>query len=382
MDMHTLHIEHAVLLGLFTVLTIVNSLLHREMKGVGWYPMYTFYAFLGAVLVALRGDVPDWASLTVGSLFFPLAYVFLHRWVTEFFGGRAQHSALQLGLACGALLALVKYGMLTPDVRYRMGIYSVVLALQLSVSAGFLFRHARGSLRGSGWMMAGLMTVLAANYLVRAAGLTMSAGPKDYLDGGVLVSCTLLATSVLQGALTIAFVWVTAAGLRQELEVQASTDPLTGLLNRRAIGMVADREIAISELKKEPLSAVLIDLDDFKQINDSYGHQQGDAVLQAVARCLSANLRASDNIARLGGDEFVVLLPNTKWETASRIAESLRACLEDTECVLGERVTRVRASFGVAELRGQEPGWEQLMMSCDRALYAVKEMGGNQVLVH
>jgi diguanylate cyclase (GGDEF)-like protein len=196
------------------------------------------------------------------------------------------------------------------------------------------------------------------------------------------VSCTLLATSVLQGAVTIAFVWMTAAGLRQELEMQASTDPLTGLLNRRAIGMAAEREIALGFLTRKPISAILIDLDDFKRINDSFGHQHGDAVLTTVARCLGKNLRPADQLARLGGDEFVVLLPNTEWETASRLAEKLRSCLEETDCAMHGRTTRVRASFGVAELRTHEPGWEQLMMSCDRALYAVKEMGGNQVLVH
>ncbi len=77
MDMHTLHLEHAVLLGLFAILTVANSVLHRGMKDVRWFLLYTSCAFLGAVLVALRGLVPTWASVVGGGLFLSLAYVFL-----------------------------------------------------------------------------------------------------------------------------------------------------------------------------------------------------------------------------------------------------------------------------------------------------------------
>jgi len=136
-------------------------------------------------------------------------------------------------------------------------------------------------------------------------------------------------------------------------------------------------------LRRQALSAILIDLDGFKQINDSFGHHSGDIVLIAVATCLKQKMRRQDHLARLGGDEFVLLLPNTAWEEASVVAERLRSCLEETQPLAEVHgAAKIRASFGVAELRSKEHGWDQLIMSCDRALYAVKELGGNQVLVH
>ncbi len=380
--MHTLHIEHAVLLGLFTLLTVVNSLLHRDMKGVGWFPLCIFCAFMGAVLIALRAEAPAWISVVMGGLFFSLAYVFLHRWLTEFLGRGAHQWLTQISLASLAFVVMVRFGLEQPNTHHGVFLYSLILATQLGLSATFVFRTAKGTLRPSGWMMGGVLSLLCANNLVRAVG-TMYLGAADrYFQDGVALSCTLLATSVLQGALTITFVWMTSAGLRQELELQASTDPLTGLLNRRAIETTADREIRMCRLQRQPMSAILIDLDGFKQINDSYGHHCGDRVLIVVARCLQSKMRRQDHLARLGGDEFVMLLPNTAWEEASIIAEALRSCLEQTNPMVEQRPAKVRASFGVAECKASNRGWDQLMMSCDRALYAVKEQGGNQVLVH
>ncbi len=382
MDMHTLHIEHAVLLGLFTILTVANSLLHRDMKGVGWFPLYTFYAFMGAVLIASRGNLPQWAAVGAGGLFFSLAYVFLHRWLTEFFGRRAYQSRLQMLLAVTALVVQLFFGVQLPNTEYRLFFFSLVLAVQLGLSAVFVFRTASGSLRASGWVMGGVLSLLCLNNVVRAVATLLLGAPKDYLDGGFALSWTLLATSVLQGAVTIAFVWMTAAGLREDLEMQALTDPLTGLLNRRAIQRIAEREIMMGVLQRQPMSAVLIDLDDFKQVNDSFGHHCGDAVLISVAKCLRGKIRKQDHLARLGGDEFVMLLPNTSLSEAMVVAEHLRVALEEAQPMHAGHGARVSASFGVAGMPTKERGWDQLMMSCDRALYAVKERGGNQVLVH
>jgi len=382
MDMHTLHIEHAVLLGLFTLLTAANSLLHRRMKGVGWFPLYTFFAFLGAVLIALRGTVPTWMSIGAGGLFFSLAYVFLHRWLTEFLGQRAFQWQMQALLAAAALAVQVRFGLMGPNTQHRLFLYSLVLALQLGLSAVFVFRTATGPLRPSGWVMGGVLGLLCLNNLVRAAGTMYVGAPDNYLEGSLVLSWTLLATSVLQGAVTIAFMWMTAAGLRQELEEQALTDPLTGLLNRRAIERAAEHELLVGGLHGKTTSAILIDLDGFKQVNDCYGHHCGDALLIAVARCLRGKLRKNDYLARLGGDEFVMLLPDTTLRDARIVAEHLRSCLEENQPMIEQREARVSASFGVAGLSTRERNWDQLMMSCDRAMYAVKERGGNQVVVH
>jgi len=181
-------------------------------------------------------------------------------------------------------------------------------------------------------------------------------------------------------AIDIAFVWMVATMLRNELQTQAMTDPLTKVLNRRALVPMVERAVVRSRQTGQPLSAIAIDLDDFKKINDSRGHHAGDVTLVDTTRCLEAGLRASDSIARVGGDEFVIVLPNCSRSCAREIAERLRATLESRRIMVDEDYVQIRASFGVATLEEFMTDWEGLIAECDRALYTAKSVGGN--LVH
>jgi len=126
-----------------------------------------------------------------------------------------------------------------------------------------------------------------------------------------------------------------------------------------------------------PLSAILFDLDHFKQINDAYGHSKGDEVLAIVGATVAAEVRASDFVGRYGGEEFLVLLPNTDRTGAIEVAEKLRRALERIDVAgLG---TGISGSFGVAVLPDDAPEPEQLIRMADRAMYMAKSRGRNRV---
>jgi diguanylate cyclase (GGDEF)-like protein len=245
-----------------------------------------------------------------------------------------------------------------------------------------LFVRARGELRQPGRLMAGLMLLMSANNIVRAFEVYHQGAPSNYLDSGLNLKLTLLFTTVLQAGIMVAFVWMTAAVLHERLDRLASTDPLTGLLNRRALEAAAEREIALARRNRRPLTAVLLDLDRFKQINDVYGHGFGDRTLIEVARCMQQQMRKSDLLARVGGDEFAVLLQDTSSEEAMEIAERLRGSLEDLIVVEGASEVRVSASFGLAEVDGTIASWTELVSKCDKAVYRAKGVGGNLAAAH
>jgi diguanylate cyclase (GGDEF)-like protein len=316
-------------------------------------------------------------------MFFPIGYLFLNLCLTEFFvegKGRDIFSwRVQTFLALLALVPVVYFGLLHPDTRSRQLGYSLVVSIQIALLAIFTFRRATGTLRIAGVLMASVLAMLSINSLVRLIGILLIGPRGNYQPGGTFLSWLMLNSSALQGGITVAFVWMTAAVLRHDLQVQASTDPLTGLLNRRAVTRAAERHIAASRQNRQPLSAILLDLDSFKMINDTFGHQFGDAVLVAVSQCLQHNIRTFDVLSRLGGDEFVILLPETSIKTAMEVAERLRVSLEKLQVNHNGLQSRVSASFGLAQVEGMHLDWDQLILYCDRALYKVKHTGGNAV---
>ena len=160
-------------------------------------------------------------------------------------------------------------------------------------------------------------------------------------------------------------------------ELRAATDALTGLPNRRAIDDHLKRLLAGAGRSLTPMSTILMDLDHFKQINDTFGHERGDEVLAAVGALMRTELRGSDFAGRSGGEEFVVMLPDTDRAGALRVAEHLRQAMHSLSL---PGVTReVTASFGVASYPDDALDGETLMRLADRALYSAKQHGRDRV---
>ena len=158
----------------------------------------------------------------------------------------------------------------------------------------------------------------------------------------------------------------------------AQTDELTGLMNRRAFFERAQVLYEQCRHNRQPLCALMMDMDHFKQINDTYGHQAGDQVLRQIGGVISASFRQADVYGRLGGEEFGVLLPNTTLETARHIAEQLVKAISN---LASEPVQGLSASLGVASTQAQDQDLHSLLNTADKALYRAKAQGRNQVAV-
>ena len=163
--------------------------------------------------------------------------------------------------------------------------------------------------------------------------------------------------------------------LNRALSEMATTDALTGLRNRRALNHSLQLELAIVERRSTPLSLLMLDVDHFKRINDTHGHEAGDKVLRAIAQLLSGCARVIDIVARVGGEEFAVILPNTDAQGALVIAERMRTAVAAADW-LGHPTT---ISIGAATLQGEEDA-ARLYARADAALYAAKSAGRNQVV--
>ena len=168
--------------------------------------------------------------------------------------------------------------------------------------------------------------------------------------------------------------------LSAEFERQALHDPLTKLPNRRGMRQLMEQEIRRHQRNKQPLSVVLTDIDNFKKVNDTYGHGNGDIILKRTADILRQNVRRQDLVCRWGGEEFLIVLPETNEKNAGTLADKIRSTLAKSDVWLEERKVTITASFGICEIN-EDLSVDRALTLADNALYQAKHQGRNCVVL-
>jgi diguanylate cyclase (GGDEF)-like protein len=184
--------------------------------------------------------------------------------------------------------------------------------------------------------------------------------------------------SLIITALVLAIAYLTLSGYQRRLEQMATTDKLTGAANRQVFDLIFERAVKSAERRSRPVSMVNIDIDHFKTINDTYGHQGGDVVTQTVADLIRRNIRETDTLCRWGGEEFLLLLDDCSLDDANHRAEVIRQAVRDSRIPFGREQIAVTISLGVAQHRAGEE-LLTLISRSDAALYAAKQAGRDRV---
>lgn len=265
------------------------------------------------------------------------------------------------------------------NMTMRILIYSACQALPIAMTLPLLLSRKNGNAH-PGARMAGYIALLMIGvYLARSAGaLAHVGGPISLIEFNPVQAALILGLVFLSMMWNFGFLLMAIDRLRAEVADLALFDDLTGAANRRQFLARLDEECARSDRSGEAFALLMIDLDEFKEINDSHGHAAGDECLRAFTRVAGNRLRTGDLLARMGGDEFCVLLPSTTLREGAMVARHiLEAC--QGEAVQGNGASlALSASIGVAQWR-PEIGLhaERLIAAADRALYTAKKDGKN-----
>lgn len=170
--------------------------------------------------------------------------------------------------------------------------------------------------------------------------------------------------------------------LKNRISEQAIRDPLTNLFNRRFLNEFMERELALARRNQKPLAVVMLDLDHFKQLNDQFGHQTGDKVIELVAKHLLRQSRKTDILFRYGGEEFLIILPNTSAAQAKHLAENWRVHVEQSEIFAKHQSIGITVSAGIAVYPEHGTTAFNLIQAADEALYQAKAAGRNQIAMN
>lgn len=260
---------------------------------------------------------------------------------------------------------------MAPRLRDRPGLARFATQILASPSASFTYSAED---EGNVYVNSRLVPEFGWYLLVEQRDDPGEARIQTTLIVNILVSLTIT-------VLVMLIAWLTLSGYQRRLEQMATTDKLTGAANRQVFDLIFDRAVKIAERRSKPVSMINIDIDHFKSVNDTYGHQGGDAVIQAVADLIRRNIREADTLCRWGGEEFLLLLDDCALDDAGHRAEIIRQAVAGTRINYGRDKIAVTISLGVAQHRPGET-LLALISRADGALYAAKQAGRDQVRNH
>jgi diguanylate cyclase (GGDEF)-like protein len=381
MDYRTLFLTFLASLSVYTACACLLAWRNRSVVGLSWIAA-GLVASLGAVILqGLEGKIPTFFSSFISNeLYFP-------SFVMQMFGLRwfVDRSPLDLRwlLRTGALLAALYAVLYFFHIGYVANVINIPTILILATTAWLLLRHGHGIFaQASRWASVFLFGEMVV-YTYRAALTNMIYTDPWLVSGDQHDPRWLYSMMVLMFFSTCVIMcdfWFFVLELQRELMDQARTDPLTGALNRRALYEEADREISRSLRSNSTLCLLLLDIDDFKLMNDTFGHAAGDYVLCRLVEQIKATLRTQDILARTGGEEFAILLPETTRGPAGLVAERIRLSLQNMTLIFGTAQMKVSVSIGLAEMTAPFASFDTFLHRADEAMYAAKRSGKNRTV--
>lgn len=377
-----------VLMLVSAILSLLMLYIWRTNKTYPGFGLWTLANCVGAVgffLMGTRGVAPDFISiviantLTMGCLALTLAGI-------RTFAGKSTSKILCIAALLAQAGALAYYTYAVPDVPTRIYIASI-LAVGFSAWIGYEFLKLQQTDRLFATSFGAKVFGLFALFMASRVVLTFYFSHLDNLySPDWIQSLTFMMLIIFVMIWTVNFIMLNSERLQRELRVAqvelekiATTDFLTGISNNRSFTDVSENEVRRAMRFRHSLSAIIMDIDDFKAINDTYGHSTGDVVLRKIVEVSKTGLRTIDTMGRLGGEEFGILLPHTDIAGAKTVAAYLRSAIEEAEVRIPNGVLKVTASFGVAELRPGDVRLRTLLDRADGYLYEAKRSGKNCV---
>jgi diguanylate cyclase len=280
----------------------------------------------------------------------------------------------------GGLLGTIVAAAMMALFRYMVGGMGAVVGVAgivIVAIAGYVLTLLPRQWTGTGWRRSALFGLATCSSIVVVFLFPWA------VARALLISATLPVTIVnILGVMLLSDLLQREQyriGIQRALENEASLDPLTRLPNRRVLQREGDRCSKEAGMRRIPFSIIMLDIDHFKKINDSWGHSFGDTVLARLADVIRQTVRKTDIAARYGGEEIVVLLPNTDTRAAAAVAEKIRKDIEDTTLMFEQEAVHVTVSIGIACSLEPTTDFKHVLEAADKALYRAKAGGRNRV---
>jgi len=377
-DMQTVYTASVLVLVLVGLLLLWSWLQDKRSMALVWWALSFFVSTAGVVLLSDYDLLPDVWSVDVAVVLLITGHGLVWAGVRSF----DDRPVPWLGIAAGGVVWSLAYQtrIIETSATDRIGLIAVIAAIYTGVTAWEMFRDGLIKLR-SGPLVLVLLVAHAACHVLRVP--VAESFPYAFEAGASDIKVALLALEPMLFGVAIGYLFLLMTRERGEAEIStlAMTDVLTGSLNRRGFFDAAEDIRRVAQKQNQPVAKLLLDVDHFKEVNDTYGHAAGDEILQSFTVLVRGALRVDDVLGRIGGEEFAVMAVNADAEVAHALAERIRATVSESPIMWRETPIEVSVSIGVVcDPTAQRP-LDDLLEIADRALYAAKRRGRNKVVL-
>lgn len=381
LDVRTMMVMVSMLTLLFSGMLALAGLHAGTIRGMRHWALASQFISLGLGLAITQPAPPAQSWALVCGATFLFGGLILQLIGIKAFKEEAYSWRIPCLLICLVVAINVLFVIISPNIHIRAIANSIVFAAINLACARALLIRIEPPLRTAYWFTGSAFALQSLFFIIRACFiLTLPAGNYN-LYGNLLVNPAMFfVTSITLLSVTFGFVLMLNYRLATDLQNLAALDVLTGALNRRSLEKEAATLQVLFTRTGETLAMILLDIDQFKSINDTFGHAMGDAVLKQLYTVAKLTIRKCDYFARYGGEEFCILLPSTNESDAVLIAERLRevyaAMLQEIE----GKTLNSTVSIGVADSTQTGLTFSSLAAAADRAMYLAKEEGRNRVV--
>ncbi len=382
-------ITYAAILFAFALLNLYNLIMTKEsiyFYYILYVMIYIVFSFMHSGVYMLLG-FPAWIEglHTIGQL----TLLSLILFTVEFLELKSTYRRMTkvfYSLASVAFIIAIMLALNIPNVTFLSNIFfSAVLILIVYVAITVLKR----GFDGAKYYLIALMLYLPAMTMMAMTFNTVA--PYNDITRYSFLAGAFLEIFLFTLILTNRYKYISRLNnnllqktkelemMKSELQKESTTDYLTGLFNRRHFVQMSEKYFESSKRYKKDLSVLMVDIDNFKQINDNYGHHIGDIVIQKVATVINKLVRTSDIAARYGGEEFIVLSPETHKEASGILAQRIRQTIEQQTITAENIEHKITVSIGLTQFEKEDKSMEEVIIRADKALYQVKNSGKNRV---
>ncbi len=373
LDLRTIVLMSGILaLLLSVVMLFVQRSYPQTLHGLGHWALGPVLVAVSSFLFAARGQIPDLVSI-VGANVLLLGGVLLFHFGSRLFFGLQPGYRLWLTVLALTLPLLVWFAVVEPDFNARVLLVCLVWTSIILANARVIWRQGQENFATRYTVI--VLLLHAAVVLLRGLAILLPLPNEGLFVPTRIQTIYVVGNAIMIIAFAVGLVLLAAERLRGEFQHLAMRDSLTGAMMRRVLIDASEQELARCRRHGRSMALLMLDIDHFKAINDTHGHQMGDRVLVDFVQRISALLRRPDLLARFGGEEFVLLLPETSEEEAVAVAGRIRAAVEQPR----EGLPAITVSIGVTTNRADEERVDSLLSRADRALYQAKVEGRNRV---